>query len=88
MHKNYNGEVLYTIEFEKPEDIITGLPPQQKKEKQRNALTPGPMPVGAVIKPPLSDCKYTKKIITSKYFPGNFQKNHRKQHHYAAHQGR
>ena len=33
------------------------------------------MPVGAVIKPPLSDCKYTKKIITSKYFPGIFQKN-------------
>ena len=35
MHKNYNGEVLYTIETNKPEDLIEGMPPEMGKIRKR-----------------------------------------------------
>lgn len=35
MHRDYNGEVLYTIEPKKPEDLIEGIPPKKKNDGMR-----------------------------------------------------
>ena len=35
MHRDYNGEVLYTIEPKKPEDLIEGIPPKMKNDGMR-----------------------------------------------------